>query len=204
MDYDDDDANNDVSNKGGGRRGNDDWCWQWHGKSWTSVANARIDGAVFFRAVNSHFPPFLSSCFLRCWCALLLLWLIGMASFTKCPSLGRISSLAKCTDFDPVPLMYLQFYLMTMFGHFVFLLASIFHLAWSVISVIRIRLWSHWDSFYAAEYCDSQLFLPSASHVEEARFNIINLIILVLVSLISLTFSFLPDSLVRYPLIIHL
>ena len=41
----------------------------------------------------------------------------------------KISSLAKCTDFDPVPLMYLQFYLMTMFGHFVFLLASIFHLA---------------------------------------------------------------------------
>ena len=95
----------------------------------------------------------------------------------------KISSLAKCTDFDTAPLMYLQCYLMTMFGHFVFLLASIFHLAWSVITVIRIRLWSHWDSFYATEYCDSQLFLPSASHVEEARFNIINLIILVLVSL---------------------
>ena len=69
-----------LLNKGGGPCGNDDWCWQWHGKSSTSVANVRIDGATFFPAVNSQFTfspvDLLSSCFFQqCQCALLYLQL---------------------------------------------------------------------------------------------------------------------------------
>ena len=80
-----------------------------------------------------------------------------------------------------------------------------------MITSVPIWLWSYWDTFYVAEYCDSQLFLWATSHVEEARFKIINLVIIVLqihlliiISHISLIVSFFPDSLVKRSLTIHL
>ena len=51
-----------------------------------------------------------------------------------------------------------------------------------LITLVCIRRWSYWETFYQSEYCDSQLFLSLTSHVKEAHisqgsfFFIINII----------------------------
>ena len=55
----------------------------------------------------------------------------------------------------------------------------IFVYLYIVITPARIRLWSYWDTFYSTEYCDSQLFLQLTSHLEEAGFHIIILVIII-------------------------
>ena len=40
-----------------------------------------------------------------------------------------------------------------------------------LITLVCIRRWSYWETFYRSEYCDSQLFLTVTSHVKEAHFS---------------------------------
>ena len=177
-----------VVEEGGGPCCNDDWCWQWHGKSrlqWPQP-NDWWNRHIFRQSIhNQHF----------------LCLVLGDFSMPMCTAIGWPVPCLQRVLFAVDRVLQVLFALVCriampkriksalklqsetesrhVFTHLqchdslvlTFRDASCLDSSLRLITLVCIRRWSYWEAFYRSEYCDSQLFLTVTSHVKEAYFN---------------------------------
>ena len=182
--------------QGRGSPGNDDRCWQWHGKSRLQWPTQRLMDSYF---LGSQFtiPIFLCLCsrdFFNAdvhssrsvWSALQRSLFTGQIWYKGSHKINCWTKLADTEEREWSLCDRADCFLMMATGLFhgcsdtnsIALKALWFLICWFFTGIDHLQPYKALvtlGTFYVDEYCDSQLFLKPTSHVEEARFKIISI-----------------------------
>ena len=160
-----------VVEEGGGPCCNDDWCWQWHGKSRLQWPQRLMEPA-YFQAVNSQLTFSLPSlgdfsmpmctalgwpvpCLQRVLLAVDRVLQVLFALVCRIAMPKRIKSALKLQSETESRNVFTH---LQCHDSLTFRDASCLDSSLRLITLVCIRRWSYWEAFYRSEYCDSQFF----------------------------------------------